>query len=120
LFKTARFNCLRILRERGHCDRAVGGSSVLQKLYDVAAQDNQGKAEELDCQRWAFCWVAGEIEREVEPTTWRAFWLTAVEGIAPALAAEKLQMNIGAIYAAKCRVLDRLRKCADRLCRSES
>jgi DNA-directed RNA polymerase specialized sigma24 family protein len=47
---------------------------------------------------------------EFRPTTWQAFWLCAVEGCAPREASVSLGMSIGAVYAAKCRVLVRLRE----------
>jgi len=110
LFETARRVCLRTLRDRTHPDRALGGSSVVKRLIAVAAGGREPGGDELDWQRWALCWAAGEIEREIEPRTWRAFWLTAVEGTDPAMAANQLGMKVGAIYAAKCRVLARIRQ----------
>jgi len=110
LFRTARRVCLRCLRDRRRADCALGGSSVVERLHDLAGPAPSERAAELDRRRWAFCWAAGEIEREVEPKTWRAFWLTSVEGVAAAQAADELGMKIGAVYAAKCRVLARLRQ----------
>lgn len=119
LFRTARRVCLRSLRDQSQRDRAVGGSSVVDQLHRLAAPDAPGATEDLDWQRWAFCWAAGQIEREIEPASWSAFWLTAVEGISPAEAAQRLGMRIGTIYAARCRVLARVRKRVQELLRSE-
>jgi RNA polymerase sigma factor (sigma-70 family) len=119
LLRTARRVCLRCLRDRAHADRALGGSSLLEKLNALAEPDRGGSADQLDWQRWALCWAAGEIEREVEPQTWRAFWLIAVEGVGPAQVANQLGMTIGAVYAAKCRVLGRVRRRVKEFPRSE-
>ncbi len=61
------------------------------------------------CQR-LLDWAAGNIRGEFRPTTWRAFWLCAVEGCAPREASASLGMSVGAVYAAKFRVLARLRE----------
>lgn len=119
LIRTARRVCLRSLRDRSQCDRAVGGSSIVEKLHDLAAPDEADETDERDWQHWAFCWAAGQIEREIEPATWRAFWLTAVEGTAAVEAAERLGMRIGTVYAAKCRVLARIRERVQELSRSQ-
>jgi RNA polymerase sigma-70 factor (ECF subfamily) len=50
------------------------------------------------------------IQCEFEPRTWQAFWLTAVEGRAPAEVAGELDMTAGAVRVAKSRVLHRLRE----------
>jgi RNA polymerase sigma-70 factor (ECF subfamily) len=119
LIRTARRVCLRSLRDRSQCDRAVGGSSIVEKLHDLAAPDEADDTDERDWQHWVFCWAAGQIEREIEPATWRAFWLTAVEGTAAVEAAGRLGMKIGTVYAAKCRVLARIRERVQELSRSE-
>ncbi len=49
------------------------------------------------------------MQAEFAPNTWRACWMTAVEGRAPAAVAAALGMTVGAVYAARCRVLARLR-----------
>jgi len=49
------------------------------------------------------------VKQEVQPATWQAFWETAVIGTSVADAAKKLQMEVGAVRVAKCRVLARLR-----------
>ena len=56
-----------------------------------------------------FRWAADEVKGEFAPTTWRAFWLTAVEGRSPADVAAELGLSVGAVYIARSRVLARLR-----------
>jgi RNA polymerase sigma-70 factor (ECF subfamily) len=53
--------------------------------------------------------AAEQVRTEVQPATWQAFWETALVGSAPAAAAQKLGMTVGAVRVAKCRVLARLR-----------
>ena len=59
------------------------------------------------------------IKAEFQENTWRAFWLTAVEGIAAPEVAKQLHMSPGAIYVAKSRVLARLKEEVDSLRQQE-
>ena len=47
---------------------------------------------------------------EFTPSTWEAFWRTAVEGRRPAEVAAELDLSTGAVYIARSRVLARLRQ----------
>jgi RNA polymerase sigma-70 factor (ECF subfamily) len=110
LLKTAHHLCLRALADRQKCDRAAGGTSVVQRLNEVAVAGPEVCTAERDWQQWAFCWAAGQVQHEVEPATWRAFWLAAVDGLPPGEVAAQLGMKMGSVYAAKCRVLTRIRE----------
>lgn len=66
-------------------------------------------------QQWAFCWAAAQVQRQVSPAVWQAFWQTAIDGQPPIEVAHELGMTLGAVYAAKCRVLARLRDAAEQL-----
>lgn len=44
------------------------------------------------------------VKRRVEPKTWDAFHLTAIESLPAGVVAERLGMNVDAVYAARCRV----------------
>jgi RNA polymerase sigma-70 factor (ECF subfamily) len=110
LARTAHRICLRTLRDRQKCDRATGGTSVMSRLGEIEDRDRTIEDEDRDWQQWAFCWAAGQVQREVAPATWRAFWLAAVEGLPPGEIAAHLGMKMGSVYAAKCRVLARIRK----------
>jgi RNA polymerase sigma-70 factor (ECF subfamily) len=50
------------------------------------------------------------METDFEPSTWQAFWLTAIENHRPADVADDLEMTVAAVYQAKSRVLRRLRQ----------
>ena len=55
------------------------------------------------------------VKDEFQPTTWQAFWRTAVEGRAAQEVGAELKMTPGAVYVAKSRVLARLREEVQRL-----
>jgi RNA polymerase sigma-70 factor (ECF subfamily) len=65
-------------------------------------------AWELEFQQQLFRMAAAQVQGSFAPTTWQAFWRTAVEGGSAATVAAELGMSVGAVYVAKSRVLARL------------
>jgi RNA polymerase sigma-70 factor (ECF subfamily) len=110
LAEAARRVTLQVLRQRDKRDRGVGGDARQGALAEVAAPPATAVAEDEDEQRWLFFCAAASVEQEVQPMTWRAFWLTAVDGKSAAAVARELDTTIGNVYSAKCRVLDRIRR----------
>jgi len=119
LLETANRASGRALRDRAKKGRAVGGTSVQHQLYDLPSANCPVDNEQREWQRLAFCWGAAQVQHEVQEHTWQAFWLTAVEGESPAVVAERLCMSVGGVYAAKCRVLSRIRERIQELSQSE-
>lgn len=117
LFQTAHRHCLRALRDCQRADRGAGGTSVFDRLQSLAHDNRELESEEQSWRRWAFCCAAGQVQRTVETVTWRAFWMTAVEGLPPTEVAKCLGMKMGSVYAARCRVLARIRERTDQLSR---
>lgn len=69
---------------------------------------------ELEVQQTLFSIAAKQVQLEVNEKQWLAFWLTAIE-LQPAHAVStKLEMSIGSIYVAKCRIMDRIREIVKR------
>jgi RNA polymerase sigma-70 factor, ECF subfamily len=110
LARTAHRICLSKLRDRQKCDRATGGTSVISRLGEIEDRNSAIGDEDHEWQQWAFCWAAGQVQREVAPTTWQAFWLATVDGLPPGEVGAQLGMKTGSVYAAKCRVLSRIRE----------
>ena len=117
LFTVTRTKLLDSVRRRRPGDRGTGDTDVHKHLEakEVGYADGIDEGEEGAEWDRAFGqrlldWAAEHIRDEFRPTTWRAFWLCAVEGCAPREASASLGMSIGAVYAAKCRVLARLRE----------
>lgn len=48
--------------------------------------------------------IVAKVKKRVKPENWQAFLFTYVEGMECAEAAEKLDMPIGAVHVARCRV----------------
>ncbi len=56
-----------------------------------------------------------EVETQVEPKTWQAFYLTSIDGLSATEAGKRLELSTGAIYVAKSRVIAKLRSAIERL-----
>ena len=69
----------------------------------------------LEFHRELFHWAARRIRPEFQASTWSLFWRTSVEGESIADAARELGLSIGAAYAARCRILARLKKTIEEL-----
>jgi RNA polymerase sigma-70 factor (ECF subfamily) len=90
--------------------RGIGGSGSHELLEEQASRDD-GTQDQWDreYERRLFAWAADRVKGEFQETTWRAFWLTAVEDKSAKEAGQLLGLSVGAVYVAKSRVLARLR-----------
>ena len=92
-------------------DASAGGSSMLQQLNRLPQSDDAAAAEiDREYRRQLFRRAAAAIRDEFESVTWDAFWLTTIEDVSASDAACELQKGIGSIYAARSRVMRRLRE----------
>jgi len=90
-------------------DRGVGEAGQVALVEKQAsARDPNSDLLELEYRREAFRWAARQIRPEFHPTTWKAFWLTAVENRAVDDVARLLHKATGSVYAARSRVMRRL------------
>src|SRR5947209_3014135 len=77
----------------------------LQDVADPLAEPVAGEDAEMSAvYRRALEQVRGEFPEHV----WQAFWLTTIEGRAPAALADELDMTVNHIRQAKSRVLRRM------------
>ncbi|MEJ7640254.1 MAG: hypothetical protein WKF75_20385 [Singulisphaera sp.] len=60
-----------------------------------------------------------QVRKRVNDRTWRAFWLTAIEGRKGTEVAGLLVMDVAAVHMAKSRVIKRIREESGRLSISE-
>lgn len=92
-------------------DAGAGSTSIRELLAEVPERD-AGVTEELlqDARREAFRWAATEVKHEFKPATWSMFWETSVDGRPIAEVATSLGRSTGAVYLARCRVMQRLKE----------
>ncbi len=111
LYRVTRNLILNALQKRGRLVLGSGDTGVWERLLEEPELNEQDcSAYQVEFQRELFRWAARVIEPEFQPITWSLFWRTSVQGEPIAAVAKVLGMSIGAAYAARCRVLARLRK----------
>jgi RNA polymerase sigma-70 factor (ECF subfamily) len=110
LFRIARNLMINLLAAQRIRPRATGDSNVQELLEQVPAPDSAETALfDAEFRRRLFHWAAEQVRSEFRESTWKAFWLTAVEGKDPSTTAEAVGISVGAVYIAKSRVMARLR-----------
>jgi RNA polymerase sigma-70 factor (ECF subfamily) len=82
----------------------------LQDVAHPSDADGPLGLERREHQEWLTARALQLMQREFEPATWRACWAQVVEGRPAAEVAAELGLTTGAAYAAKSRVLRRLRR----------
>jgi RNA polymerase sigma factor (sigma-70 family) len=108
LYTVAR-NRLRDFQRRQQA-RGSGDTDVQEFLEEHPAPPEPDPDWDRDYERRAFAWAAEQAKVEFRENTWRAFWLTAVEGRSSEEAGRELGMSLGAVQVAKSRVLARLKE----------
>jgi RNA polymerase sigma-70 factor, ECF subfamily len=92
---------------------AEGGTAAIGRLHELA-DDSPEPWADADEQSVASGGVLERvlqfIQTEFEPTTWRAFWMSAVDGKSGPEIAALLGLRPHAVHQAKYRVLRRLRE----------
>jgi RNA polymerase sigma factor (sigma-70 family) len=108
LYTVAR-NRLRDFQRRKQA-RGSGDTDVQEFLEEHPAPPEPDPDWDRDYERRVFAWAAEQVKVEFRENTWRAFWLTAVEGRSSEEAGRELGMSLGAVQVAKSRVLARLKE----------
>jgi RNA polymerase sigma factor (sigma-70 family) len=112
--KVFNFFSARRLRPQG------SGDTTTNRLLDTQPDTSDGAdAWELEYQRRLATLAMERVKSEFQENSWRAFWLTAVEGVAVADVAQQVGISPGAIYVAKSRVLARLKEEVEAMRRQE-
>ena len=84
--------------------RASGDSATEACLHTLPARDDLLARLEESFDREVLEEAEARVRLRVDPTTWEAFRLTAVEGLSGAEAAGRLDRTVAAVFKAKARV----------------
>jgi RNA polymerase sigma-70 factor (ECF subfamily) len=96
---------------RARPDRAAGDSGVLDHLNAQPAPEGpDSELVRMEFRREVFRWAADKSRDEFRSVTWDAFWLTAVDNQPIEDVSKQLGLSCGAIYAARSRVMRRLKE----------
>ena len=87
-----------------------GDTNAQGRLAEQPDPDYDSEAAwELEFQQQLFRMAAAQVQGSFAPTTWQAFWRTAVDAEEPAKVASGIGLTVGAVYVARSRVLARIR-----------
>ena len=90
-----------------------------ERLQDEPQTSGLEEQWEQEHQRTMLARAIENLKPTIEPQTWQAFELTAIDGLSGPEAGEKLGMKAGTIYVARSRVTARLRDEIERLMAEE-
>lgn len=97
-------------------DAAAGGSVAIDLLAEQPAATVELTQElENEYEREQYLRAAVVVRADVASETWHAFELTMIDGMTCEAAAETLGKSIGTIYAARSRIVKRLRSQIERM-----
>lgn len=91
-------------RQRGTSNAGVVIKLISEKTIQPSIETTNSCQPQRETMQ-----IISNIQAEFEPTTWQAFYRTAVDNASPADVAEDLGISLNAVYLAKSRVLRRLR-----------
>jgi len=96
---------------RARPDRGAGDSKHVELLAQQPAPAGpDSDLVHLKYRRELFRWAAWQVRAEFRPDTWQAFWLSTVEGLAVEDVARRVGKSVGAVYAARSRIVRRIRE----------
>lgn len=91
-----------------------GGDTGVQRAIEEQTAEEDDRTEwDLEYERRLFDWAVEKARPEFQDSTWKAFWMTAVESRTAADVAIALDISVGAVYVSKSRVTSRLRDMID-------
>jgi RNA polymerase sigma-70 factor (ECF subfamily) len=109
LYRVTRNRIAKFLQKRQGQAIGSGDSGAHRMLAQEPSPGPDPDEEwEREFRQQLFRLAAAQIKDRFAPTTWQAFWETAVEGKSGADVAAELGMSVGAVYVARSRVLAKL------------
>lgn len=121
LNRIARNFMITFLQKQQRQPVACGQDSVAD-LMAVVPDSHDLTSEEFDHElaRQVFAWAAKKVEAGCQPSTWQAFWRTTVNDEDAAIVAEQLNVSVGAVYVARSRIIQRLKREVQTVIRSNN
>jgi RNA polymerase sigma factor (sigma-70 family) len=105
----ARYAWCDLLSEREKPGAGGGNGSALRQIESEAARDDLARRLEDDYEQELLRKAMEIVQSRVQPQTWEAFRLTALEGLPGVETARRLGMSVAGVYKARSRVQQLLR-----------
>jgi RNA polymerase sigma-70 factor (ECF subfamily) len=111
LFRVVRNQLSKFLGRLRRFPTGTGDEAGQRLLEDLPArEEDEAALWDREYERQLFLWAAERVRGCFTERSWQAFWRTAVEANDARETAAALGMSVGAVYTAKSRILDRVRK----------
>jgi RNA polymerase sigma-70 factor (ECF subfamily) len=107
------YDFLQKRRRGGAC--GSGDSAIVQMLQTTETRDDLVRHLDEEFDRELLDRAMTEVRRRVEPRTWEAFRMLAIEELSGAEAAAQLRMKVAAVFVARSKVQKRIREEVRRL-----
>ncbi len=121
IFRVARNIAIDKIHAQSRRAAASGDSRVVQMLNELPADvEQESTLFWTNYRRKLLHWAADQIKPDFQESSWQSFWMTTVDGRKPEDVAEELNVSLGSVYAAKFRIVTRIRKIVSRLDDAES
>ncbi|XZE53622.1 RNA polymerase sigma factor [Planctomycetaceae bacterium SH139] len=90
-------------------DQGIGGDGIPNELLEQVSGGVLSELElDLEYKRQMYLQAAEKVRQKVSEENWMAFEMTAIEGLAIEAVARELGKSVGAIYAARSRIMKQL------------
>jgi len=103
------------ISKRRKAGQGTGSDDAFQRLSAIEARDDLARSLDAAADQELLKEAAARVRLRVEPRTWDAFQLLAVDGRSGVEAAKILGMKVGAVFVARSRVQSMLRDELQRL-----
>jgi RNA polymerase sigma-70 factor (ECF subfamily) len=100
----------RIARAPRENERRAESFDLSNMPASLLYADQAERELENQWRQQLFVLAAHEIRTQVQPLTWSAFWMSAVEDRSCESVAKELGMSLGSVYVARSRVLAKIRE----------
>ena len=101
--------------DRRRAGLGSGDTDVLDRLHSVEARDDLARQLDEECERDLLEEAMARVRLRVEPRTWEAFRLLALEGRSGAEAAAQLGMKVATVFVARSKVQRMIQEEASKL-----
>jgi RNA polymerase sigma-70 factor (ECF subfamily) len=92
------------ISDRRRAGLGSGDTDVLDRLHSVEARDDLARQLDEECERDLLEEAMVRVRLRVEPRTWDAFRLLALDGRTGAEAAAQLGMKVATVFVARSKV----------------